>query len=371
MMGGPIDARKSPTAVNDLAENRSFEWFENNVVYRVPAGFPGAGRLVYPGFLQYTGFIAMNPRRHAVNHYDYFKNLIKGDDANTEAHRAFYDEYNAVLDMDADFYLETIKTVFQDFNLMHGTWDVRSPEGKIERVRPQDIRNSALLTVEGELDDIAGLGQTRAAHDLCTHIAGKEQRHLTVEGAGHYGIFSGSRWRTVVYPKVRDFILEHQKALKPASAPAAPATKAEKPAAVAPAVKQTAKPAVPAVPAAAKVAVAPAPKKVPTAAKVTASKPAPRPRAKVAAPKVALKTEATAAGARPVAPASATAPSTVTPTTRWATPEGNAPVVVPVSAAATTAPKPEVATVAPAPASATPASSAVPASAVPTATDKA
>lgn len=211
MMGGPIDARKSPTSVNNLATNRSFEWFENNVIYRVPENFPGAGRRVYPGFLQYTGFVAMNPDRHASSHYDYFKDLIKGDDASVEAHRKFYDEYNAVLDMDADYYLETIQTVFQDYKLVHGTWDVRSPDGKIERVRPQDITTTALFTVEGELDDISGSGQTEAAHDLCSGIVRKEQRHLEAKGAGHYGIFSGRRWREVVYPQVRAFILEHEK----------------------------------------------------------------------------------------------------------------------------------------------------------------
>ncbi len=210
MMGGPIDARKSPTAVNNLATNRSYEWFENNVIYRVPDKFPGAGRRVYPGFLQYTGFVAMNPDRHASSHYDYFKDLIKGDDASAEAHRKFYDEYNAVLDMDADYYLETIQTVFQDYKLVNGTWDVRSPSGKIERVRPQDITTTALFTVEGELDDISGSGQTEAAHDLCSGIVRKEQRHLEAKGAGHYGIFSGRRWRDLVYPKVREFILEHE-----------------------------------------------------------------------------------------------------------------------------------------------------------------
>ena len=209
MMGGPIDARKSPTTVNNLATNRSYEWFENNVIFRVPDSFPGAGRRVYPGFLQYTGFVAMNPDRHATSHYDYFKDLIKGDDASAEAHRKFYDEYNAVLDMDADYYLETIKTVFQDYNLVHGTWDVRSPTGKIERVRPQDITTTALFTVEGELDDISGSGQTEAAHNLCTGIERKEQHHLEAKGAGHYGIFSGRRWREIVYPKVREFILKH------------------------------------------------------------------------------------------------------------------------------------------------------------------
>ena len=191
MMGGPIDARRSPTAVNDLAVKRSFEWFENNVIYSVPSSFPGKGRRVYPGFLQHTGFVAMNPDRHAGNHYDYFKNLVKGDDTSTDAHRAFYDEYNAVLDMDADYYLETIETVFQKYKLVNGTWDVRAPDGTLERVRPEDIRAGALLTVEGELDDISGSGQTHAAHGLCSGLPGNEQRHMEVKGAGHYGIFSG------------------------------------------------------------------------------------------------------------------------------------------------------------------------------------
>jgi poly(3-hydroxybutyrate) depolymerase len=209
MMGGPIDARKSPTAVNNLAMNKSFEWFENNVIYKVPSNFPGAGRRVYPGFLQHTGFVAMNPDRHATSHYDYFKDLIKGDDASTEAHRKFYDEYNAVLDMDADYYLETIKTVFQDYNLVHGTWNVKNPQGKAELVRPQDISTTALLTVEGELDDISGSGQTAAAHGLCSNIKANNRQHLEVPGAGHYGIFSGRRWREVVYPAVVKFILAH------------------------------------------------------------------------------------------------------------------------------------------------------------------
>ena len=209
MMGGPIDARKSPTAVNNLAMNKSFEWFENNVIYKVPSNFPGAGRRVYPGFLQHTGFVAMNPDRHASSHYDYFKDLIKGDDASTEAHRKFYDEYNAVLDMDADYYLETIKTVFQDYKLVNGTWEVKNLSGKKELVRPQDIKTTALLTVEGELDDISGSGQTAAAHGLCSSITPRNRQHLEVPGAGHYGIFSGRRWREVVYPQVVQFILAH------------------------------------------------------------------------------------------------------------------------------------------------------------------
>jgi poly(3-hydroxybutyrate) depolymerase len=215
MMGGPIDARKSPTAVNNLATTKGHDWFENNVIYTVPNTFPGRGRRVYPGFLQHTGFVAMNPDRHATSHFDYFKDLIKGDDASVDAHRKFYDEYNAVLDMDADYYLETINVVFQDFSLVKGTWDVKNVDGVLERVRPADITTTALLTVEGELDDISGSGQTHAAHDMCSGIPPSLQQHLEAEGAGHYGIFSGRRWRDVVYPVVKQFIADHNKAKAP------------------------------------------------------------------------------------------------------------------------------------------------------------
>ena len=208
MMGGPIDARKSPTAVNNLATNKPFSWFENNVIYKVPASFAGAGRRVYPGFLQHSGFVAMNPQNHAKSHFDFFKDLVKGDGASAEAHRVFYDEYNAVLDMDADYYLDTIEVVFQKFKLVEGTWDVKSVAGKAERVRPQDIKTTAVLTVEGQLDDISGSGQTQAAHTLCTGVPAAKHQHFEVEGAGHYGIFSGRRWRDMTYPVVRDFILK-------------------------------------------------------------------------------------------------------------------------------------------------------------------
>jgi poly(3-hydroxybutyrate) depolymerase len=215
MMGGPIDARLSPTAVNNLAMNKSFNWFDNNVIYRVPVNFPGNGRRVYPGFLQHTGFVAMNPDRHVNSHYDYFLDLVRGDDDSVDAHRAFYDEYNAVLDMPAEYYLDTIRVVFQDFALVNGTWHVNG-----QLVRPQDITKTALLTVEGELDDISGAGQTHAAHGLCTGIDEGQQFRYNVVGAGHYGIFSGRRWREKVYPEIRRFIAEHQSPLK--SAPSAP-----------------------------------------------------------------------------------------------------------------------------------------------------
>ncbi len=215
MMGGPIDARRSPTAVNNLAMNKSHGWFESNVIFRVPQNFPGSGRRVYPGFLQHTGFVAMNPDRHLSSHYDYFSDLIRGDDDSAESHREFYDEYNAVLDMPAEYYLDTIKTVFQDFALVNGTWVVHG-----ESVRPQDITDTALLTIEGELDDISGAGQTRAAHELCQGIPKSRQFHFDAIGAGHYGIFAGRRWRDEIYPQVRDFILRFDTATADAVAAA-------------------------------------------------------------------------------------------------------------------------------------------------------
>ncbi|SDV50953.1 polyhydroxyalkanoate depolymerase [Chitinasiproducens palmae] len=205
MMGGPIDARMSPTSVNSLATQRSYEWFENNVICTVPANYPGSGRRVYPGFLQHAGFVAMNADRHVASHWDFYLNLMRGDDSDAEAHRRFYDEYNAVLDMSAEYYLQTIQVVFQDYALANGTWTIDG-----ETVRPAAIERTALLTIEGELDDISGSGQTRAAHALCTGIADDRKRHFDVAGAGHYGIFSGRRWRNVVYPQVQSFIDAHR-----------------------------------------------------------------------------------------------------------------------------------------------------------------
>jgi poly(3-hydroxybutyrate) depolymerase len=209
MMGGPIDPRRSPTGVNNLATTQPLSWFKNNVVQTVPPNYPGHGREVYPGFLQHAGFIAMNPSRHLSSHWDYYQNLLRGDQEDAASHRKFYDEYNAVLDMPAAFYLDTIATVFQQFLLPRGLWDVAG-----ERVNPAAITRSALLTIEGELDDISGLGQTQAAHDLCSGIPAKRRAHKVIEGAGHYGIFSGRRWRETVYPQVRDFIRKFDRAAK-------------------------------------------------------------------------------------------------------------------------------------------------------------
>ena len=331
MMGGPIDARLSPTAVNNLATTKPHEWFENNVIYRVPSNFPGAGRRVYPGFLQHTGFVAMNPDRHATSHYDYFKDLIKGDDASVEAHRKFYDEYNAVLDMDADYYLETISTVFQEFKLVNGTWDVMSVKGKAERVKPGDIKTTAVMTVEGELDDISGAGQTRAALDMCSGVPASKKTHYEAKGAGHYGIFSGRRWRDMVYPAVKAFILEANKALapkKPASAAtdlvAKPALAIAKPVgsvAVRAAVKPVTKPAIKPAPAAAvKPAIKAAAKSVAKVATTPVAKPVNTP------VNTLVNAPANTAGAQP-------------PATKWVA----EPAAQPASATATVAVvKPEV-----------------------------
>lgn len=204
MMGGPIDTRKSPTSVNNLATEKPLSWFETHMIYTVPHKYPGYLRRVYPGFLQHAGFVAMNPGRHATSHYDYYLQLIKGDGESADNHREFYDEYNAVLDLSAEFYLDTIKVVFQDHALPKGEWMVAD-----QLVRPQDITRTALLTVEGELDDISGPGQTQAAHALCSGIAENRREDMVVPKTGHYGIFSGRRWREQIAPKIADFIRRH------------------------------------------------------------------------------------------------------------------------------------------------------------------
>ena len=206
MMGGPIDTRQNPTQVNNLAVQKPLWWFETQLIHPVPAPYPGAGRSVYPGFLQHMGFVAMNPERHFQSHYEFYEHLLQGDLEDAESHRQFYDEYNAVLDMPAEYYLDTVRIVFQQHLLPKGEWEVRG-----EKVDPSKIRDTALLTIEGELDDISGKGQTRAAHTLCTGIEEAHRQHMIVEGAGHYGIFSGRRWRTQVYPKVREFFAQYAK----------------------------------------------------------------------------------------------------------------------------------------------------------------
>ena len=206
MMGGPIDTRSSPTAVNDFAAYRPMSWFESKVIQRVPMRHPGFNRRVYPGFLQFAGFVAMNPDRHFESHLQYYRHLVQGDGESADSHRRFYDEYNAVMDLPAEYYLETVERVFHKHLLPRGRLLVRG-----ERVRPEAIRQSALFTIEGELDDISGPGQTRAAHALCKGIPAKRKAHYEAPGVGHYGIFSGRKYRETIYPRIRDFIASHDR----------------------------------------------------------------------------------------------------------------------------------------------------------------
>jgi poly(3-hydroxybutyrate) depolymerase len=210
LMGGSIDARRSPTQVNEFASRKSLQWFEHNLLHNVPAPYSGRGRRVYPGFLQHAGFMALNPVRHMRSHQDFFQHLVEGDLASADEHRRFYDEYNAVLDMPGEYYMDCIRVVFKEHLLPLGRWHIAG-----ERVAPEKIAETALLTIEGELDDISGIGQTHAAHDLCAGIPDSRKRHITIAKTGHYGIFSGRRWREIVYPQVRDFIAAAQATRQP------------------------------------------------------------------------------------------------------------------------------------------------------------
>jgi len=201
LMGGPIDARINPTVVCKLATEHPLAWFERTMIHDVPAAYAGAGRRVYPGFLQLTAFVMMHPDRHAQAYAAYWMNRLRGDDAAAQTHERFYDEYNAVLDMDAAYYLDTVRTVFQEFALARGTWRVAG-----ELVEPAAITQTPVFAIEGELDDISALGQTWAALALCSGAPAK--RHYVARGTGHYGLFSGSRWRESIYPEVRAFIEE-------------------------------------------------------------------------------------------------------------------------------------------------------------------
>lgn len=201
LMGGPVDAALSPTDVNSLATTRSLDWFRRTVITDVPANYPGHGRRVYPGFLQHAGFVAMNPGHHLFAHWDFYRSLLRGDEEDAATHRRFYDEYNATLDMAAEYYLDTIDVVFQRRLLPKGEWHVHG-----ERVAPEAITDTALLTIEGEHDDISGRGQTEAAQALCSSIPAARRQHYLAPGVGHYGQFSGRRWRNTIYPKLRDFI---------------------------------------------------------------------------------------------------------------------------------------------------------------------
>jgi poly(3-hydroxybutyrate) depolymerase len=201
LMGGPIDTRRNPTVVNKLATSRPLSWFERNVVGTVPARYPGQFRRVYPGFLQLAGFMTMNLDRHVTAHVDMFKHLVRGDGESAEATRRFYDEYMSVMDLSADFYLQTVSRVFQEHALPLGKFMSRG-----RKVEPQAITRTALLCVEGENDDICAVGQTGAALDLCSGLPTARKAHHIQRKVGHYGVFNGKRWRSEIYPRVRDFI---------------------------------------------------------------------------------------------------------------------------------------------------------------------
>lgn len=201
LMAGPIDTRLNPTKVNDLAKSKPIEWFERNLISTVPAGFAGAGRRVYPGFIQLTAFMSMNLERHIKAHLSQYDHLVAGESEKVEAHQKFYDEYFAVMDLSADFYLETVATIFQEHALPLGKMKFHG-----QLVEPAAIRRTALFTVEGEMDDICAIGQTMAALDLCEGINPFMKRHHLQTGAGHYGVFNGRRWVNEIYPQVREFI---------------------------------------------------------------------------------------------------------------------------------------------------------------------
>jgi poly(3-hydroxybutyrate) depolymerase len=221
LMGGPIDTRRAPTSVTKLAEHNDIKWFEQNFVNTVPPYNPGGLRRVYPGFIQLFNFMAMNAERHMKAHVEFFNQLLVGDGESAAAHRRFYDEYLSVMDITAEFYLQTVKTVFQDHALPKGEMVWHDKHGKSFPVRPGDIQKTALLVVEGELDDISAVGQTEAAIDLCTGLHAKMKRYHLEPKVGHYGIFNGKKWRNDIMPVIASWIRTFDKpADKPANKPA-------------------------------------------------------------------------------------------------------------------------------------------------------
>jgi poly(3-hydroxybutyrate) depolymerase len=206
-MGSPIDARRSPTQPNKLAETRKIEWFQKNMIHTVPGLYPGAFRRVYPGFLQLASFMGMNLARHVDAHRDYFMHLVDGDGDNAQKHRTFYDEYLSVMDLSEEFYIQTLEEVFQNYTLAKGEMMHRG-----RRVNPSAITKTALMTVEGENDDISGIGQTQAAHDLCDNIPPRMKQDYIQAGVGHYGVFNGRRFATEIYPRMREFMRTYDSA---------------------------------------------------------------------------------------------------------------------------------------------------------------
>lgn len=327
LMGGPIDTRVNPTAVNDLAKQHSIDWFRRNVIMRVPFPHPGFLREVYPGFLQLTGFMSMNLDRHMTAHHDYFHHLIQGDGDSAEKHRDFYDEYLAVMDLTAEFYLQTLEKVFMNHDLPNGTFLHRD-----RLVNPGAIRRTALLTIEGEKDDISGVGQTQAAHRLAVNLPEEKRSHYMQPGVGHYGVFNGSRYRSEICPRISDFILTHEPSAARKASPSA--AKAAEPKAA------DAKPAE---------TKAPAPKAAADATPAEAKAPAPKP------------VEAKAPAAKAKAPAAATAPAAAKPETRAPAKAAPAPKATPTPKAAAPKAKAAPKAAAASKAKATPASRPAPA----------
>jgi poly(3-hydroxybutyrate) depolymerase len=204
LIGGPIDTRKSPTQVNKLAKENPIEWFEQNVIVQVPLTYPGMSRKVYPGFLQLTNFIAMNFERHLESYQQLFNHLVQGDEEAAEKKRAFYEEYRSVMDLPAEYYLQTVKTVFQDHALPKGEMIARW-----HPVLPEGISRTAILCVEGELDDISGVGQTKSALEITPNLSDDMKRYHLQKGVGHYGLFNGSKWRSDIAPVIKRFIRDH------------------------------------------------------------------------------------------------------------------------------------------------------------------
>lgn len=206
LMGGPMDTRINPTKVNEMATTKPLSWFETHVINNVPFVHAGRGRRVYPGFLQLQGFMSLNADRHVGEHLKLFHNMVKGDGDSAEKHREFYDEYLAVMDLPAEYYLQTLQTVFIEHHLPQGKMTSRG-----RKIDPSLIRHTALMTIEGEKDDITGVGQTEAAHKMCSGLPESMRKHHLAPKVGHYGVFNGRRWREEIYPHVRDFIRTHDK----------------------------------------------------------------------------------------------------------------------------------------------------------------
>ncbi len=205
LMGGPVDTRQSPTSVNDYAKKHDINWFKNHVINSVPLYYKGVGREVYPGFLQFMGFVSMNLNKHIKSHLDFFNDMMAGSDLQAQKHKSFYDEYNSVMDLPAQYYLDTLEIVFMNHSLPKGELVFKG-----ETINLSNLKSTRILAIEGELDDISGLNQTKASLELSTALSAKNKEYFLAPQVGHYGIFAGSSWRNVIYPKVKSFSIPKQ-----------------------------------------------------------------------------------------------------------------------------------------------------------------